>query len=278
MDYIELEVKVSPRQPATDLLITELAETGFESFSETAEGFLAYIPADSYSENALSPLEELDPQMGKASFNKKLIPDQNWNEEWEKQFQPVAVGGKCLIRAPFHDADPRFPVDIVIQPRQSFGTGHHETTRLMAEKLLTMPLDGRYVLDMGCGTGVLAILACRLGAKSALGIDIEKNAVENARDNILRNPGVHVSVEEGTEKTVEGRKFDVVLANINKNVLLNALPVYADALQPGGELLVSGFFSTDADELKQKANEAKLDYQNMKTDGDWALLHFTKPA
>jgi ribosomal protein L11 methyltransferase len=276
MDYIELEVKVFPKQPATDLLISELAENGFESFSETPEGFFAYIPASAYTDELLGPVQKLDAEMGKAEFSSKLIPGRNWNEEWEKQFQPVEIGKKFRIRAPFHEPDRSFGIDLVIQPRQSFGTGHHPTTRLMAEKLLTMPLNGRYVLDMGCGTGVLSILASRLGAAEAVGIDIETNAVENARDNISHNPGVHVTVEEGTENRIAGRKFDVVLANINKNVLLEAIPAYADALRNNGDLLLSGFFLTDTKELTGKAESENLVHESTASEGDWAMLHFKK--
>lgn len=276
MDYLELDVKVTPRQPGTDLLITELAEMGFESFAETEEGFLAYIPSEQFSEALLAPVQGFAEDLGRVNVSRKLIPGQNWNAEWEKGFLPVLVSGRCLVRAPFHPPVPGVELELIIQPQQSFGTGHHPTTRLMAEKLLTMRLDGRYVLDMGCGTGLLAILASKLGAAGVVAIDIEENSVENARENVLRNEARGVSVNLGTENAIAGRKFDVVLANINKNVLLNALPAYVDALKPGGELLLSGFFHTDVEAFRQPAMQNGLQLLATETDGEWALLHFTR--
>src|ERR1041385_2391686 len=249
MDYLELEIKLNPRQPATDLLISELAELGFESFVETETGFLAYIPGQNFSDNLLSPIENIPENTAEVSWTKKIIPSQNWNAEWEKSYEPIRIGNELLIRAPFHSPDKNVKTDLEIQPQQSFGTGHHPTTRLMAQKLLTMRLEGRYILDMGCGTGVLAILAAKLGAAGVLGIDIETNAVDNARENVQRNKVAHVTIEEGTENKIGDRKFDMVLANINKNVLLHAMTVYANALGKNGELLISGFFTTDAEEL-----------------------------
>jgi ribosomal protein L11 methyltransferase len=276
MDYTELDIKVTPRQPGTDLLISELAENGFESFVETETGFLAYIPAKEFSETSLSALETFDKEIGKVDFSQKIIPSQNWNAEWERDYQPIIISDELLIRAPFHAPVPEIKMELIIQPQQSFGTGHHPTTRLMAEKLLTMPVSGRYVLDMGCGTGVLAILANKRGAASVLGIDIESNSVANAKENADRNKVVDVTIEEGTENQIAGRKFDVVLANINKNVLMKAMPVYAAALNTNGELLLSGFFLTDVEELKNEATGNGLHYSSMETDGEWALLHFKK--
>jgi ribosomal protein L11 methyltransferase len=274
MDYIELEVKVNPKQPGTDLLISELSENGFESFAETENGFLAYIPAKEFSDELLSPVNEFTSELGKAQFSKKLIPSQNWNAEWEKNYQPIIISDQLCIRAPFHDTVPGIKTDLIIQPQQSFGTGHHPTTRLMAEKLLTMPLNDRYVLDMGCGTGVLAILAAQLGAKEVLGIDIETNAVENARENVSRNNVVNVTIEEGKDDRILNRKFDLILANINKNVLLNAMNVYSKALKENAELIISGFFVTDVEELKSAAEKNGLNYKSTETDGEWALIHF----
>lgn len=276
MDYIELDVKVTPRQPGSDLLISGLAENGFESFAETAEGFLAYIPAAQFSESLLIPLQEFTPEMGTASFSSKHIPSQNWNAEWEKQYEPVWIGTRAVIRAPFHEPFPDVEIELVIQPQQSFGTGHHPTTRLVAEKLLTIPLSGRYILDMGCGTGVLSVLAARLGAAEVLGIDIETNAVENARENVGRNPVRNVTIEEGTEASIGSRSFGLILANINKNVLLKSMPVYAAALRAGGDLLLSGFFTTDTEELVKAGEASGLQFCTSQAENEWALLHLAK--
>lgn len=276
MDYLELDVKINPRQPGSDLLITELAELGFESFVETEDGFLAYIPGKDFSETLLSPIQKVKEELGKVSWTQKLIPAQNWNAEWESSYQPIQIGNKLVIRAPFHEPVKGVEIDLEIQPQQSFGTGHHPTTRLMAEKLLTMPLAGRYILDMGCGTGVLAILAAKRGAASVLGIDIETNAVMNAIENVQRNNVANVSVEEGVDVQIGNRKFDVVLANINKNVLVAALPNYANALNVGGELLMSGFFTTDVSTLKETAGKTGLKFNSTENDGEWAMVHFVK--
>jgi ribosomal protein L11 methyltransferase len=276
MDYLELDVKIDPRQPGSDLLITELAELGFESFVETENGFLAYIPGKDFSETLLSPIQNVKEELGKVSWTKKMIPAQNWNAEWEKSYAPIQISDKLMIRAPFHEAVPGVEIDLEIQPQQSFGTGHHPTTRLMAEKLLTMALAGRYVLDMGCGTGVLAILASKRGAAAVLGIDIESNAVMNAIENVQRNKVVHVTIEEGTENKIGDRKFDILLANINKNVLVAALPVYAAALNENGELLMSGFFTTDIASLREAAEQTGLKFKSTANDGEWAMVHFVK--
>jgi ribosomal protein L11 methyltransferase len=276
MDYLELDVKINPRQPGTDLLITELAELGFESFVETDDGFLAYIPGNQFSETLLSPIQNAEKELGKVSWSQKLIPGQNWNAEWESSYQPIQISDKLLIRAPFHEPVEGVEIDLEIQPQQSFGTGHHPTTRLMAEKLLTMPLSGRYILDMGCGTGVLAILAAKLGAANVLGIDIESNAVMNAIENVERNKVERVTIEEGTDNKIGDRKFDLVLANINKNVLVSALPQYVKALNKSGELLMSGFFTTDVAALKEVAEKTGLKFVSTQNEGEWALIHFIK--
>lgn len=277
MDYIELDITVSPRQPASEILISELADSGFESFADTPNGFLAYIPEKDFSDSLMSVFQDIDPDLAKVSVKVNKIAGQNWNAEWEKQYEPIEIGGRVLIRAPFHESGNGAEIELEIQPQQSFGTGHHPTTRLMAEKLLTIPLSGRYILDMGCGTGVLAILASRLGAAEALGIDIETNAVENARENVQRNKISNVSIEEGTEASLNGRMFDLILANINKNILLGAMPVYTAALKSKGDLLLSGFFQTDVAELVDSAGMNGLQFKSAHNEGEWAMLHFKKP-
>lgn len=275
MDYIELDITVTPRLPGADILMTELAESGFESFDETSGGFKAYIPAARLDEAALLPLREFDAAAGQVSFRQRTIPGQNWNSVWESQFEPVRISGRCRIRAPFHEADPSVEIELVIEPQMSFGTGHHETTSLMARKLLTMELAGKSLMDMGCGTGVLGILALKLGAATACGIDVEDNAVDNARENAQRN-AVAFPVEKGDEALLSGRKFDVILANINKNVLLQGIPVYSASLLPGGQLAISGFFVTDREELTAAARRAGLVPVEAQSENNWCMLYFEK--
>lgn len=274
-DYIEVDVTVTPRQPGADLLVTELAESGFESFADTANGFQAWIPADRFEEALLSIVNQLDSELGRASYSWKLIKGQNWNAQWESSYQPVKIGQELLIRAPFHPHDPSVKMELIIQPQQSFGTGHHPTTALMAEKLLTSRVEGRYIMDLGCGTGVLAILASRLGVGKVEGVDIEKPAVENAIGN-ARNNNVHSIVfREGDASAMEGRVYDMILANINKNILKATMRQFVSSLREGGELLLSGFFVTDADELLESAGP-DFECVEVKNSGEWAMLHLRK--
>lgn len=282
VDYYEYTIELKPRMPAADLLVTELAETGFESFEDTPSGFKAWIPADVHNEAALAPLTNWDQAIAQLLFTQRIIPGQNWNSAWESNFQPVVIAGICSIRAPFHDPVPEMEYELVIAPQMSFGTGHHETTALMVEKLLTMQLAGVSIMDMGCGTGVLGILAAMRGASPVSGIDTEDNAVENARENVNRNlppradGSPAMTVEKGDERLLPGTRFQLILANINKNVLKHSLPAYTDALLPGGELLLSGFFVTDENELKERAATCGLTFAGNASKNNWSLLHFIK--
>jgi ribosomal protein L11 methyltransferase len=274
-DYIEVAVDVHPKQPGTDFLVTELADAGFESFAETNTGFQAWIPADQFQESLLAVVNQLDSELGKAKYSWKTIKGQNWNADWESSYQPVKIGEKLLIRAPFHPADPSVEMELIIQPQQSFGTGHHPTTALMAEKLLTSSLSGRYVMDLGCGTGVLAILASRLGAGSVEGVDIEAPAVENAIENARNNNAESVVFRHGDASAMHGKVYDMILANINKNILKATMKQFADSLRKDGELLLSGFFVTDADELLQHAGN-DFEPVELKNTGEWAMLHLRR--
>ena len=273
-DYVEVDITVHPRQPGSDLLVTELAELGFESFADTSSGFQAWIAADSFRESMLSVVNQLDTELGKAQFSWKIVKGQNWNAEWESSYQPVKIGQKLLIRAPFHASDPTVERELVIQPQQSFGTGHHPTTALMAEKLLTSPLSARYILDLGCGTGVLAILAHQLGAGKVEGVDIEAPAVENAIENARNNNAESIVFSLGDADAMRGKEYDVILANINKNILKATMKQFALSLKAGGDLLLSGFFVTDADELREYA--AGFEFVELKNSGEWAMLHLRK--
>lgn len=273
-DYIEVDVHVIPRQPGSDLLVTQLAESGFESFADTAYGFQAWIPADAFDESMLILVNQLDTEIGKATFTHKLIKGQNWNAEWESSYQPVKIGQKLMIRAPFHPADPEVEMELVIQPQQSFGTGHHPTTALMAEKLLTSALAERYIMDLGCGTGVLAILAAKLGAGKVEGVDIEKPAVENAIENARNNGAESIVFCCGDASAMEGKVYDMILANINKNILKSTMEQFAASLKAGGDLLLSGFFVTDADELR--ASAVDFEFVELNNSGEWAMLHLRR--
>ena len=221
MDYIEVNFIVSPKEPATEILIAQLGEMEFEMFQETQTGVLAYVNASSFYLETLNSIEVLSYGIADISFDYKLIKDQNWNSEWEKNFEPIIVDHSCVVRAPFHNLDENYLYDLVVEPKMSFGTGHHETTYLMLSHILNLNLAGLKVLDMGCGTAVLAILAAKKQAREILAIDIDQWAVENSIENIARNNLDNIKVIQGDAKLLKHElDYDVVFANINRNILL----------------------------------------------------------
>lgn len=274
MNYIELSFAVEPKEQGSDVLIAQLSELNFESFVESPEGFLAYIQEDQYDETQLNLSLSFYTDFFKFSYTSKLIPQQNWNKEWESSFQPIEVDEKCYIRAPFHEAKPGFLYDVVIEPKMSFGTGHHETTRLMVSRLMKLEVKDRSLLDMGCGTGILAIVASMMGAKPVTAIDIDDWSYENTLENLEKNNINNTLVHKGNAQILEGKSFHTILANINKNVLLNDLPVYVRSLEKGGNLILSGFFETDVQQLSEKAAELGLKFEGKAVSSQWTMLHF----
>lgn len=275
MNYIEVSVTVEPKAEGSDVLIALLSDLGFESFVESDNGFLAYIQEEEYSE------EEVELTLGdyedifKIEFSTKVIPQQNWNKEWESNFQPIEVDGKCYIRAPFHEKKADFLLDVIIEPKMSFGTGHHDTTQLMIKYLMLLNVKNESLLDMGCGTGVLAIVASMLGANPIEAVDVDGWSYENTVENLAKNNINNVLVHKGDAQILEEKIFHTILANINKNVLLADIPLFQKALKKGGNLVLSGFFETDIDELKAKAENLGLKYEGSKISNQWAALHFT---
>jgi ribosomal protein L11 methyltransferase len=277
MDYIELTIDLTPREPWSEVLIAELAELGFESFLETETGIQAFAPVTIGSVDELLAATSLtNPEV---QFTKKaaVIAHQNWNAQWEAGFDPVEVDDRLVIIAPFHDAA-QFAgrEQIIIQPQMSFGTGHHQTTYLMSQFLLDMPQIAEKVLDMGTGTGVLAILAEKKGAKDILAIDIEPWSVENTIENAGRNACKHIRTATGDIDLVQETDFGLILANINKNVLKSHLPFYHTALKKGGLLLLSGFFVTDAAELIELGEQTGFQHVETVEKETWAALKLIK--
>ncbi len=274
MNYIEVAVTIEPKEQGSDVLIAKLSELGFESFVETEQGFLAYIQEEEYSE------EEVELTIGdfldlfKIKFMSKIIPKQNWNKEWESNFQPIDVDGKCYIRAPFHEKKPGYLLDIIIEPKMSFGTGHHDTTQLMIQILMLLNVKNKALLDMGCGTGVLAIAASMLGANPITAIDIDDWSFENTIENLAKNNINNALVHKGDAQILEGKIFHTILANINKNVLLADMSVYKKVLEKNGNLVLSGFFETDISEIKTKAEDLGFKYESIYISNKWAALHF----
>lgn len=276
MDYIEVNFTVSPKNPGADILTAELGEIGFDSFVETDQGVLAYIPNENFSEEKIKELILFLDKIAIFQYAFKLIKAQNWNAVWESSFEPIIVSDKCVVRAPFHVLDKEFDFDIIIEPKMSFGTGHHETTFLMMEMMLDMDLKNQSVLDMGCGTAVLAVLAQKLGAKEILAIDNDEWARNNALENILKNNAPDIKVLLGNANELRGKYFNTIFANINRNILLEDMCVYVETLQPKGNLLMSGFFTTDVPLIKAKAEALGLTLVEQRHKNNWTMLNFVK--
>jgi ribosomal protein L11 methyltransferase len=277
MNYIEYTFHVSPKHPYTDILVAQLAELGFESFCESDSGVQAYIQEDNFNEEILPQVAILsNPGESNISYTHQLIPRQNWNALWESNFDPVKIGMECIVRAPFHEKLPGFKFDIVIEPKMSFGTGHHDTTMLMIEEILRLDLARKRVLDMGCGTAVLAILAAKMDAEKIVAIDNEEWAYKNAMDNFIANDCRQILVIHGSAKHIPGNTFDYIFANINKNVLLSDMQEYAKHLSNDGRMLMSGFFIQDIPQLVEKAKEFGLIMLSQIERNGWACAVFQK--
>ena len=276
MQYTETQLIFSPATPDNrEILTALLAEIGYDSFMENPDGLSAYILTDSF--DAAATQAAVEPVAGifeSLKIENKPVPDKDWNAEWEKSFTPITVAGRCRIRAPFHEPDASCPLDIIIEPKMAFGTGHHATTTLMIQQMFDIDLNGKTVLDMGCGTGVLAIAAKKLGAQNVTAIDIDHWSVENSLENAASN-GVQLTVIEGGAEAISGH-FDVILANINRNILLDQMPVYAAALNAGGVLCLSGFYTADLDIIGQRAQELGLQPTKNVSQDDWVSAKFTK--
>lgn len=274
MDYIELDIKLKPLRPFNEIIVAQLAEAGFESFVDTEDGVLAYGQISETSvERALAEtfLGEKRDDVA-VSFQSSVIESQNWNAVWESDFEPVFVEEYVSILAPFHDPSQAKGMIVEIQPKMSFGTGHHQTTWMMSKALFELESVPKKVLDMGTGTGVLAIIAEKLGAKDILAIDIEEWSVENTIENAERNKCKNIKVLHGDSDLITGKSFDLILANINKNVLKAHLPSYAATLQKGGVLMLSGFFDSDVDELLNFAKNYGLVKEFVYFKDNWAAI------
>lgn len=274
MNYIEYHFITRPTQPWTEILIARLSEIEFESFQETPEGFKAYILQDFDDESFVQEiLGETDE--AQISYEKKKIEPVNWNEEWEKNFHPVNVDDQCYIRAEFHAPHPTSLYEIIIQPKMSFGTGHHETTHLMVQYILEKDFTEKSLLDMGTGTGVLAILAKMKKAQHVVGIDIDEWSYENAKENAARN---HVAIEflKGGAESIPAEKFDFVLANINRNILMQDMNFYLHALKDDGILLLSGLLDSDEKIMINFVENFGLQFVSTKYRNDWIALEFKK--
>lgn len=274
MQHFELRFLHTGDTATNELLIALLADAGCDSFMEEGNELLAYIAAESIDDSSFTSIVSSHKLLGIKYLGHEAMPDKNWNALWESAYEPVLIDNRCLIRAPFHSVVEGIQYDIVIMPRMSFGTAHHETTALMISLLLEQELAGKAVLDMGCGTAVLAILARRMGASPVLAIDNDEWAYNNACDNVVLNNTDDIKVEFGDVALLGNRKFNLLIANINRNVLLADMQQYARAMEADGLLMLSGFYLADLEMIKQKAGETGFDFVLSKTKNDWTAAVF----
>lgn len=284
MDYIEVSISLQPfSDDAAEWVMAEMGELPFESFSIENEKLLAYIPKEQFSEpNLKVVLSGFNHAGFQLSYELRFIPEENWNAVWEAGFEPVVVDGRCTVKASFHKGLPRTKYTVRIDPKMAFGTGHHQTTTLMIRLLLGMEkeLVGKQVMDLGCGTCVLGILAAKMKALSPVhAIDIDPTAVRSALENAKKNRvGDKIKVLCGDASLLQASKYDVLLANINRNILLQDMSTYARSLRPNGQLLVSGFYVEDAMMLEVEAEQHGLRLVQTVELDHWAALKFVKQA
>lgn len=276
MRYTEVNFLVTPVEPWRDVLMVELTEIGFEGFEETPHGIKAFIPTADLEPSTLRALSvPKDPHVA-VTYTVHEVPEMNWNARWEKEFLPVEVDGKVLVRAEFHPGQPHYEHEIIITPRMAFGTGHHATTRMMVKAMLDMDLRGKRVCDLGCGTGVLAILAERLGAAEVMAIDYDPVAVENARLNVAMNHCERIVVEKGDADLARGTGYDAILANIERNTLMRSMAGMVASLAENGKLLLSGFIRKDIEVMAKAAKDAGLRHVLTLEEGEWAFSAWEK--
>lgn len=278
MDFIQVDFSIQPYEEyIADVLASELGEIGFDTFVPIENGMQAFIAENLFNDQILSQLITDFSFETSIDYKVTQIASKNWNEEWEKHyFEPIIIDEACVIHSSFHKDIPKAQYDIVIDPKMSFGTGHHETTSLMLGELLQMQLQDKRMLDMGCGTSVLAILAAMCGAASVLAVDIDSWCTENSLENIALNNVSGIEVKQGGAEILKGNQFDIILANINRNILLADMETYASCLQSGGELYMSGFYNEDIAIIEAEANRVGLSLISFKLKNNWACVKTVK--
>ncbi|MCL2511352.1 MAG: 50S ribosomal protein L11 methyltransferase [Bacteroidales bacterium] len=274
MEYIEIACRYPDNFPGEEVLPVLLGEIGFESFIETEEGVSAYIPSDRFSENALNELFASLPE--KIRYEKNIIPDQNWNAVWESNFEMVLIDENCIVRAPFHEKQGNFEFELIIEPRMAFGTAHHETTFQMLQLLLKEDVTGKTVLDMGCGTGIIAILAEKKGAASVTAIDNDEWAYNNTCDNLHINNTKVTKAFLGDASLLGDEHYDVIFANINRNILLQDMKNYCNVLNDNGVIFFSGFYTEDVETIQKEAEKYGLHLKTQSEKNNWSALKFQK--
>ncbi len=278
MDYKKITINITPFEEwMRDVLTAQLGEIGFESFMETENGFEGFIPENLYDENIINQVIEPFSEDFNFGISAETIESKNWNEEWEKNyFKPLVVAGECVVRAPFHTEFPQSKYEIVIEPNMAFGTGNHETTSMMLEYILEENTEGKTVLDMGCGTGILGILASMKGAAKITSIDIDEWSFNGTNENAALNNITNIEVKLGDAALLGSETYDIIFANIQRNVLLADLPVYSKCLNKNGKIFLSGFYRDDMPAIKNRAEEFGLHDAGFKTKNNWVAYTFIK--
>jgi ribosomal protein L11 methyltransferase len=276
MNYYELLFTTIPTEDyQQDLLINALGEIGFDTFEELDFGFKAYIPSDVFNQELLDQMLQAYQDMFTFSYEITLIPQKNWNEVWESNFEPIEIANQIFVRATFHQPKPEFKYEIVIDPKMAFGTGHHQTTSMMLQLMLENEFEGKNVLDMGCGTGILAIMAAKLGAAEITAIDYDPVCYESTIENAQLNHTDNITALCGSKEAIPPVTFDIVLANINRNILIDQMERYSEVLKPNGEIYFSGFYETpDLEIITDEARKFGLKYISHKKDKDWVAAKF----
>ncbi len=276
MNYIAYSFSNPDNEALKDMFVELLGSIGFDSFMDEDDGFAAYCREDAFDENAVTELLKMPQFQNINIIKKEIIPDQDWNETWEASYEPVVINNICRIRAPFHQPDSQYKYDLLIEPKMSFGTAHHETTASIIKMMLDTDFSGREVLDMGSGTGVLAILAKKLGASTTVAIDNDEWAYRNALDNVRMNDTDDIIVEFGDASSLNDRHFDIILANINRNILLRDMKEYVKCLNDNGMIFFSGFYQADLSLIAKEAESLGLTYSKHSVEKEWTAAMFVK--
>ena len=276
MNYYACSFTNPENENLKDMFMELLGEIGFDSFMDTDEGFEAYCQEPALDDNELNDIMQMEQFANVKLLKKELIPDQDWNATWEASYEPVIINEFCRIRAPFHKVEGSYKYDLIIEPKMSFGTAHHETTSQIIELMLQSDFTGLNLLDMGSGTGVLAILAKKLGSATTVAIDNDEWAYRNALDNIRLNDENDIVVELGDANSLNDRQFDIILANINRNILLRDMKEYVKCLVDGGKIFFSGFYEEDLVLIAKEAERLGLRYSNHVTKNNWTAAVFVK--
>ena len=277
MKYTVYTFSVQPKEPGNEIVTAFLSDFPFDSFDDNGDQLKAFIPSKEVVPELEAQLKEsLQIDGFEISWKSEEVPEENWNAKWESSFTPVEVEDDIIIKAPFHEVEKEYPYEVLIAPKMAFGTGHHETTWLISSTMRNMKWAGKKVLDIGCGTGILAILAHKMGAPEIVAVDYDGQAVVNAEENFQLNQINSISCYEGTIVDVADSSFDIILANINRNILLHDIPYYARLLPVGGQLLLSGFYEHDVEVLEKETLKHQLTLKETCVKNTWCMMSLIK--